>query len=142
MRLSSASAGSQTTASKNFYEMLSLCPGSTSEGDVKRAFRSLVLRYHPDVCDPSAQEESTRMFLMIHEAYRTLSDPVLREEYDYNLGLNAGGAGRNNGRAGLDGYRGTRWQEQVMELRKRRSGGRRGEPTWGSIMRDRNNNKY
>ncbi|KAI4367470.1 hypothetical protein MLD38_023205 [Melastoma candidum] len=140
-RSSSASTASQTAAGKNFYEMLSLSPSSTSEGDVKRAFRSLALRYHPDVCDPSAWEESTRMFLMLHEAYRTLSDPVLREEYDYNLGLRAGGVSRSKGRRGSEGCRGTTtgWREQVMGLRKRRSGGVRGEPTWGSIMRNRRN---
>ncbi|KAI3439291.1 AAI domain-containing protein [Psidium guajava] len=71
----------------NYYELLSLNPNA-SAGDVKKAYRSLAPRYHPDVCrDPSTKEESTGMFLLVHEAYEALSDPRSRLLYDYELGL-------------------------------------------------------
>ncbi|KAF7842611.1 chaperone protein dnaJ 20, chloroplastic-like [Senna tora] len=87
----------------------------------------MALRYHPDVChDPLRKEESTRMFVQLHAAYETLSNPVLREEYDYELGL-------------IKSRR--RWEEQVVEL-KRRSNRRMAQKegsSWGSRIRAQNN---
>ncbi|KAI4342272.1 hypothetical protein MLD38_026915 [Melastoma candidum] len=122
--------------SANFYEVLSLSPRSASGDDVKRAFRSMALRYHPDVCDPSEKEQSTRAFLVLHEAYRTLSDPALKEEYDCSLGLVGGMRFAGGDRMVMR----RRWEEQVMGL-KRRSGRGRRSGTWGSIMRSRNNSR-
>ena len=45
------------------------------------------LQYHPDVCDPSMKEESTMMFIQLKAAYKTLSDPTLQMQYDYDTGL-------------------------------------------------------
>ncbi|WJZ99969.1 hypothetical protein VitviT2T_018371 [Vitis vinifera] len=45
------------------------------------------LQYHPDVCDPSMKEESTMMFIQLNAAYKTLSDPTLQMQYDYDTGL-------------------------------------------------------
>ncbi|KAG6652910.1 chaperone protein dnaJ 11, chloroplastic-like [Carya illinoinensis] len=66
----------------NFYEVLSLSPNNASINEIKKAYRSMALRYHPDVCPPPMKEESTRMFVKLNAAYRTLSDPVLRKEYE------------------------------------------------------------
>uniref|UniRef100_A0A7N0UQ52 J domain-containing protein n=1 Tax=Kalanchoe fedtschenkoi TaxID=63787 RepID=A0A7N0UQ52_KALFE len=73
----------------DFYRLLSITsPKSVGCDEIKRAYRSMALRYHPDVCrDPSKKEEVTEMFVRLNEAYRTLSDPVLRSEYDFELGL-------------------------------------------------------
>ncbi|KAG6651989.1 chaperone protein dnaJ 20, chloroplastic-like [Carya illinoinensis] len=65
----------------NFYEILSLSPDNASIDEVKKAYRTMALRYHPDVCPPPMKEESTRIFVQLNAAYRTLSDPVLRIEY-------------------------------------------------------------
>lgn len=74
---------------KDFYRLLSITsPKSVGCEEIKRAYRSMALRYHPDVCrDESMKEELTKMFVQLNEAYRTLSDPVLRNEYDFELGL-------------------------------------------------------
>ncbi|XP_039036469.1 chaperone protein DnaJ-like [Hibiscus syriacus] len=72
----------------NFYEVLSLAYAeNVCLSDIKKAYRRMVLRYHPDVCPPSAKEESTKRFLELQMAYETLSDPVSREMYDCELGL-------------------------------------------------------
>ena len=53
---------------------------SATEDDIKKAFRRLARRYHPDINpgDSSAEEH----FKRISEAYEILSDPMKREFYD------------------------------------------------------------
>jgi len=53
--------------------------------EIKRAYRRLALRYHPDVCPPSRRAESTELFLELRRAYETLSDPAQRLRYDAEL---------------------------------------------------------
>lgn len=103
--------------STNFYELLSLSPNNANINEIKKAYRSKALRYHPDVCPPPMKEESTIMFVQLNAAYKTLSDPMLRKEYDCELlGL------RNNYGSTLkmdvDVAR-TRWQEQINGLKSR-----------------------
>ncbi|OMP05251.1 hypothetical protein CCACVL1_01983 [Corchorus capsularis] len=72
----------------DFYKVLSLdYSENVGLAEIKKAYRSMVLQYHPDVCPPSAKEESTKRFLELQMAYETLSDPVSRKMYDYELGL-------------------------------------------------------
>ncbi|KAL1366202.1 uncharacterized protein [Arachis hypogaea] len=72
----------------NFYKVLSVSPKSATMDEIKRAYRSMALQYHPDVChDPSMKEESNRMFVQLNAAYETLSNPMLRQQYDSQLGL-------------------------------------------------------
>ncbi|KAL9393580.1 hypothetical protein Peur_012865 [Populus x canadensis] len=76
----------------NFYEVLSLGSHNAGFDEIKKAYRSMALQYHPDVCTPSAREESTKRFVELQKAYETLSDPVSRRMHDYELGLvNSGG---------------------------------------------------
>ncbi|WOG81845.1 hypothetical protein DCAR_0100999 [Daucus carota subsp. sativus] len=61
----------------NFYELLSLnSKENVGFEEIKKAYRSKALEYHPDVCSPSNREESTRNFVEIRKAYDTLSDPA------------------------------------------------------------------
>lgn len=117
----------------NFYKMLRVSPESATTAEIKRAYRSMALRYHPDVCrDASAKEESTRMFVQLNAAYETLSNPPLREEYDCQvMGLR-----RRMGVEIDEGLRRRRWEEQVAEWKRRsyRRMGQKGRP-WGSSMR-------
>ena len=66
------------TRSKNFYEVLGLKKDASSE-DIKKAFRSLALKYHPD---KNKEEGAEEKFMELAEAYEVLSDPQKRKSYD------------------------------------------------------------
>jgi molecular chaperone DnaJ len=55
---------------------------SASENDIKRAFRKLARRFHPDINPGNSQAEER--FKRITEAYDILSDPLKRQFYDVN----------------------------------------------------------
>ncbi|KAJ7968168.1 chaperone protein dnaJ 20, chloroplastic-like [Quillaja saponaria] len=123
-----------TTNPSNFYNMLSLSSRNVTMEEIKSAYRSLALRHHPDVCHPSKKEESTRMFVQLNDAYKTLMNPVLREEYDCELlGL------RSQKKMNVDGeICRRRWQEQIVELKRRTNSRKAQKGTWGSRMRAKN----
>lgn len=65
-------------AQRDYYEVLGV-PRDADEKTIKKAFRELALRYHPDRNkDPGAEER----FKEIAEAYAVLSDPKKRAQYD------------------------------------------------------------
>jgi curved DNA-binding protein len=64
---------------KDYYATLGVTRAAT-EDEIKKAFRSLARRYHPDVAkDKKTAEEK---FKEINEANEVLSDPVKRKKYD------------------------------------------------------------
>jgi molecular chaperone DnaJ len=70
-------------ALKDYYTILDLPPGS-SPGDVKKAYRHLVMQYHPD--RNQGNPYAAAHFQEIREAYEVLSDPEKREEYHLQRG--------------------------------------------------------
>lgn len=63
---------------RDYYEILGV-PRNASKDQVKKAFRGLARRYHPDVSeDPDAESK----FKEINEAYAVLSDDEKRSRYD------------------------------------------------------------
>ena len=68
----------------NYYSLLGLHPGA-SVIQIRRAYRELSKRYHPDTTDlPTAV--ATKKFQQINEAYATLSNPERRFSYDLTIG--------------------------------------------------------
>ena len=67
---------------KNYYQILNVRPTAT-EADIKRSYRVLAKRYHPDV-NPGDSAAADK-FADINEANAVLSDPKARAEYDQKL---------------------------------------------------------
>ncbi len=61
-----------------------------SESDIKRAYRALALKFHPDVAQDKVSAE--KHFKEINEAYEVLSDSAKRQQYD-RFGTVSNGAG-------------------------------------------------
>lgn len=64
---------------KDFYKILDV-PITASQEEIKKAYRVLALRYHPDV--NAGGKATENWFREIHEAYRILNDPDKRSAYN------------------------------------------------------------
>jgi DnaJ-class molecular chaperone len=74
----------------NFYEVLGV-PETASQEDIKKAYRQLSLKYHPDRNGNSA--ESTTKFQSISAAYDVLGDEDKRRQHDMQSKFANGGGG-------------------------------------------------
>ncbi len=63
---------------RDYYAILGVEPTASAE-DIRKAYRRLARRYHPDV---SKEDDAEERFKEVSEAYQTLSDPEKREAYD------------------------------------------------------------
>lgn len=66
-------------AKKDYYEVLGIEKGA-SEDEIKKAFRKLAIKYHPD--KNRGNKEAEEKFKEINEAYQVLSDPEKKSNYD------------------------------------------------------------
>jgi len=66
---------------RDYYEILGV-PKGASKDDVKKVYRSLALKYHPDRVSADKKKEAEEKFKEISEAYAVLSDDQKRAQYD------------------------------------------------------------
>lgn len=84
--------------SKDYYKILDIDKGASKE-EVKKAFRKLAQKYHPD--KPSGDEAK---FKEINEAYSVLSDDKKKSQYDQFGSSFNGGGGNPTGGQGFGGF--------------------------------------
>jgi len=85
-------------AGDDYYQVLGVAKGA-SDDEIKKAYRKLALRLHPDKC---SEDGATDAFKKVSEAFSTLSDSEKRQLFDqYGAeGVNRGGGGGGGGFAG------------------------------------------
>ncbi|KAL8058004.1 hypothetical protein ABFX02_04G220700 [Erythranthe guttata] len=112
----------------SLYELLGIGESGSTLSDIKKAYKEMARKYHPDVSPPDRVDEFTRRFIMVKQAYDILSNPERRASYDRDFSQ------------GFKGYAFSarksykydqkmeekrewkiRWQSQLDELKKKKS---------------------
>jgi molecular chaperone DnaJ len=89
-------------AKKDYYEVLGLQKGA-SDDEIKKGFRKLAIKYHPD--KNQGDKEAEEKFKEINEAYQVLTDPQKKAQYDQFGTTDFNGAGGGyGGFGGADGF--------------------------------------
>jgi len=83
--------------SKDYYEVLGLKRGASDE-EIRRAYRKLARKFHPDVNKEAGAEDR---FKQISEAYEVLRDPEKRDRYE-RLGANWAAGGEPSAEGGFE----------------------------------------
>lgn len=73
---------------KDYYQILGV-DSTSSQEDIKKAYRSLAVKYHPDKNKDKSAEEK---FKEINEAYENIGDATKRQQYDQQRQFGAGAA--------------------------------------------------
>jgi DnaJ-class molecular chaperone len=80
---------------RDFYEVLGIAKGA-SENEIKKAYRNLALKYHPD---RNKEKDAEEKFKEINQAYEVLSNPQKKSAYDQfgHAAFEQGGMGTGAG---------------------------------------------
>jgi len=90
---------------RDYYEVLGVAKNA-SDDEIKKAYRKLAVKYHPDRQSGKSEaekKEAEENFKQCAEAYEILSDSQKRARYD-QFGFNAPGAGFGGGAGGFDPF--------------------------------------
>ena len=90
---------------RDYYDVLGV-DKSADEASIKKAYRSLAKKYHPDMNPGDAEAE--KKFKEVNEAYAILSDPQKKQQYDQfgHAAFEQGGPGAGGGFGGFEGFGG------------------------------------
>jgi molecular chaperone DnaJ len=94
-------------AKRDYYDVLGVAKNA-SDDEIKKAYRKLAMKFHPDRNQGDKAKESEERFKDVKEAYEMLSDPQKRAAYDRfghaGVDPNAGGGGFRGGPEGMGGF--------------------------------------
>lgn len=83
-------------AKRDYYEILGVGRNASAD-DIKKAYRNLALKYHPDRVPPEKKKEAEERFKEISEAYEVLIDAQKKANYDQYGHAGVEGAFRQGG---------------------------------------------
>jgi molecular chaperone DnaJ len=92
-------------AKRDYYDILGV-PRNAEEEDIKKAYRKLAMKYHPDRNQGDKAKASEEKFKEAKEAYEMLTDPQKRAAYDQfgHAGVDPNMGGRGAGAEGFGGF--------------------------------------
>jgi molecular chaperone DnaJ len=92
-------------AKRDFYEILGVSK-TASDDEIKKAYRKLAMKYHPDRNQGDAAKAAEEKFKEVKEAYEMLSDPQKRAAYDQygHAGVDPNMRGGPGGGEGFGGF--------------------------------------
>src|SRR4051794_41471241 len=85
------------TMSSDYYQILGVSRDASPE-QIKKAYRQLAMKLHPDV---ASEPDAAERFKKVAEAYEVLQDPKKRDLYDRGGDPLGGGMGGFNGAGGF-----------------------------------------
>ena len=92
---------------RDYYEVLGV-PRNAGDDEIKKAYRKLAMKYHPDRNQGDAAKEAEAKFKEVKEAYEILSDSQKRTAYDQyghaGVDPNMGGGGFSGGFGGFENF--------------------------------------
>ncbi len=121
-------------AKRDYYEVLGVSK-TASQDEIKKAFRKLAIKYHPDRNKDNPEAEAK--FKEAGEAYEVLSDETKRQQYDqlgpeaFEQAQTAGGAGGNPFGGGFGGGFSGSGMEDIFDMFFGGQGGRSSRGTSG-----------
>lgn len=102
-KLREAQVALKQSKEKNYYKILGVARNAKSK-EIKKAYRELALRWHPDKVSDDEKEEAEKKFHDIGEAYEVLSDEELRGKYDRGEQVFENQGGGGGGRHHMDPF--------------------------------------
>ena len=121
---------------RDYYEVLGVQKGA-SEAEIKKAYRKMVMKYHPDRNRDNLKEAEEKM-KEINEAYGVLSDEQKKAQYDQfgHAAFEAGGGAGAGGFGGFGGFGGGEGFGDIFDMFFGGGGrGRRNGPERGADLR-------
>jgi len=100
---------------RDYYEVLGVAKGA-SDDDIKKAYRKLAMKYHPDrvsTLPDKEKKEAEDKFKELQEAYAVLSDAQKRQMYDQ---FGHAGVGGNSAGGGFEGFTGGAGFEDIFDV--------------------------